>query len=385
LIAKRAGAPRVWHVGGDDVHLRIPLLLRLRAAGFDVAAAGAGCARLFEAAGIPYFEYGLAPGLSPLADLRARGRLARLLREQRPDIVHAFDTKPGLLVPHAARAAGGVVCTRTIVGLGRLFARDDLAARVGRAVYRGAQKHVAPGCALTVFQNEDDRREFVKHGLLKGRPHALVRGSGVDADALRAAAPGAERVAALRRELGAGVGEGALVLMVARVVASKGVREFMAAAAELRAERAARFVLVGPADGERAASALRRELEASPDVSWLGRRDDVPALLAAADVFALPTYYREGLPRVLLEAAAMRVPIVTTPVPGCREVVQDGVTGLVVPPRDARALAAALRRLLDDAALRNRLTAAADERVRSQFSLERVAAEYAALYRQLLN
>ena len=382
MIAKRAGAPRVWHVGGDDVHLRIPLLLRLRAAGFDVAAAGAGCWRLFEQAGIPYFEYGLAPGLSPLSDLRARGRLARLLREQRPDIVHAFDTKPGLLVPHAARAAGGVVCTRTIVGLGRLFARDDLAARLGRAVYRGAQRHVAAGCALTVFQNEDDLHEFVEHGLLGGRPHALVRGSGVDADALRAAAPGAAGVAALRRELGAG--ECALVLMVARVLASKGVREFMAAAAELRGERAARFLLVGPDDGERAPSALRRELEASPDVTWLGRRDDVPALLAAADAFALPTYYREGLPRVLLEAAAMRVPIVTTPVPGCREVVQDGVTGLVVPPRDARALAAALRRLLDDSALRARLAAAADERVRSEFSLERVAAEYAALYRRLL-
>ncbi|HZL99405.1 MAG TPA: glycosyltransferase, partial [Planctomycetota bacterium] len=109
--------------------LRIPLLLRLRAAGFEVAAAGAGCAGPFQAAGIRYFEYGLAPGLSPLADLAARRRLARLFREHRPDIAHAFDTKPGLLAPHAARGCPGLRCVTTITGLGRLFARDDLTAR----------------------------------------------------------------------------------------------------------------------------------------------------------------------------------------------------------------------------------------------------------------
>jgi len=379
-----ARATRLWHVGGKDVDLRIPLLLRMRQAGFEVAAAGAGCRAPFEAAGIPYFEYGLAPGLQPWADWAARRRLAALLAQERPALAHAFDTKPGLLLPHAARGAPGVRCVRTITGLGRLFARDDLAAQAGRAVYRAAQRRVAPRCALTVFQNEDDRDEFLAHDLLRGRPHALVRGSGVDAAALRAAAPAAGAVAALRRQLGAE--GGLLVLMVARVVPSKGVREFMDAAAQVRADRPATFVLVGPADeGERSAAQLGREAQSHPHVRYLGRRDDVPALLAAADVFALPTWYREGLPRVLLEAAVMRVPIVTTAVPGCREVVHDGVTGLVVPPRDATALAQAIGRLAGEPALRTRLAAAAERHVLEHFSLDRVAADTLALYRTLLD
>jgi len=377
-------ATRLWHVGGKDVDLRIPLLLRMRQAGFDVAAAGAGCPAPFEAAGIPYFDYGLAPGLQPLEDLAARRRLAALLRQQRPDLAHAFDTKPGLLLPHAARGCAGVRCVRTITGLGRLFARDDLAARAGRAVYRAAQRRVAPHCALTVFQNEEDRDEFLAHDLLRGRPHALVRGSGVDPAALRAAVPAPAATAALRRELGAE--GGLLVLMVARVVPSKGVREFLDAAGRVRAGRPAAFVLVGPADeGERSAARLRRDVASHPHVRYLGRRDDVPALLAAADVFALPTWYREGLPRVLLEAAVLRVPIVTTAVPGCREVVQDGVTGLVVAPRDAGALAGAIGRLADDPALRARLADAAERHVLEHFSLDRVAADTLALYRAVLD
>jgi glycosyltransferase involved in cell wall biosynthesis len=371
-------------VGGDDVELRIPLLLRLRADGFRVAAVGSGAAAPFEAAAIPFFRYELAPGMGPFADLRARGQLRALLRRERPDIAHAFDTKPGLLLPDAARGCAGVRAMRTIVGMGRLFSREDPVALAGRVVYRLAQRRVARACALTVFQNEDDRAAFLDGDLLRGGPHALVRGSGVDADALAAAAPDAQAVAALRRQLGAE--QGALVLMVSRLVESKGVREFLAAAEDVRRDRAASFVLAGPVDEtERAARELARQAAASPHVLTLGRRGDVPALLAAADVFVLPTYYREGLPRVLLEAAVMRVPMITTPMPGCRDVVRHEQTGLVVQPRDAGALAGAVRRLLDDRELSRRLADAAERRVREEFSLDRVAHDYAALYRSLLD
>jgi glycosyltransferase involved in cell wall biosynthesis len=383
LSPARNGRPRVWHVGGDDVDLRIPLLVRLRAAGFDVAAVGSGSPGPFEAARIPYHGYDLVAGMEPLADLRARGQLRALMRRERPDLVHAFDTKPGLLAPDAARGCDGVRVLRTIVGLGRLFSREDALARAGRVVYRLAQRRVAGACALTVFQNEDDRQAFLDADLLRGGAHALVPGSGVDADALRAAAPGADAVRALRRQLGAG--DGALVLMVSRLVEAKGAREFVAAAEDVRRDRAATFVLAGPADETgRAARELAREVGASPHVVATGRRDDVPALLAAADVFVLPTWYREGLPRVLLEAAVMRVPMVTTPMPGCRDVVEHERTGLLVPPRDAAALATAVRRLLDDAALGTRLADAAERRVHERFSLDRVAQDYVTLYRRLL-
>jgi glycosyltransferase involved in cell wall biosynthesis len=383
LTAERNGRPRVWHVGGSDVDLRIPLLKRVREAGFDVAAVGSGSPEPFVAASIPYFGYDLRPGLGLLAELRARGQLRALLRRERPDIVHAFDTRPGLLVPDAARACEGVRCMRTIVGMGRLFSRRDPLARVGRVVYRLAQRRVAAACAQTVFQNEDDRRAFLDAGLLRGGEHALVPGSGVDPDALRDAAPDAAAVRALRQRLGAGTG--ALVLMVSRLVESKGVREFLAAAGDVRTDRAATFALAGPADeSERAARVLAQQVAASPHVVALGRRDDVPALLAAADIFVLPTWYREGLPRVLLEAAVMRVPMITTPMPGCRDVVEHERTGLLVEPQDARALAAAVRRLLDDPALGSRLADAAEQRVHERFSLDRIAQDYITLYRRLL-
>ena len=308
--------PRVWHIGGSDVDLRIPLLRRVRGAGFEVAAVGTSDPAVFAAAEIPFFEYALKPGMGAVADLRARRQLEGLFHEHRPGIVHAFDTKPSLLVPHAARNLPDVRCVRTITGMGRVFSGAGVVWPAVRAVYRTAHRHVADHCAMTVFQNEDDREYFTSNRLLKGGAHAIVRGSGVDVEGVRAAAPDAERVQALRREIGAG--EGVLVLMVTRLVVSKGVREFMRAAAAVRAESPATFVLVGPVDEtERSAERLLREVEQSPHIVYLGRRDDVPALLAAADVFTLPTYYREGLPRVLLEAAVMGVPIVSTPVTGC--------------------------------------------------------------------
>jgi glycosyltransferase involved in cell wall biosynthesis len=263
--------------------------------------------------------------------------------------------------------------------MGRLFANRGPAWAALRAVYRAAHRSVARGAEVTVFQNEDDRRYFEERDLLRGGRAELVRGSGVDLEGLRRAAADPARVAALRRELAP---DGApIVLMVARVVPSKGVRELLDAA---RRVPRARFVLAGPLDAaERSSRALEAELRRG-QVAYLGPRSDVPLLLSAAAVFALPTYYREGLPRVLLEAAALDVPLVGTPVAGCRDVVRHEDTGLVVPPRDAAALAAAVERLLDDQALGRRLAANARAHVERHFSLERVAADYARIYASLL-
>ena len=379
-------APKVWHVGGSDVDLRIPLLKRLRAKGFDVAAVGTSDPRVFAGTGIPLLEYGLKAGMGPLADLRARNDLRALMRAHGPDLVHAFDTKPGLLVPAAASEVPGTVCVRTITGMGRLFAHDGLLWQSLRGVYRTAHRRVSRHCEMTVFQNEDDQRYFLEQDLLRGAPQCLVRGSGVDVEAVRAARDDTERVAALRRELSPpDRGGGPIVLMIARLVPMKGVREFVAAGRMLREQRGARFVLVGPADEtERRSKELLDEVQASPWVTYLGKRSDVPHLLAAADIFCLPTYYREGLPRVLLEAAALDVPLVATAVPGCRDVVLHEETGLVVPPREAEGIAAAVRRLLDDPILARQLAGRARQRVTEHFSLDRVAADYARIYEAAL-
>lgn len=370
--------PLVWHIGGADVDLRVPLLQRLRAAGFEVAAVGTGCREPVERAGLTYHDYPLESGVSPLGDRRSRRALEALFREHRPALVHAFDTKPCLVAPQAASRVQGVRCVRTITGMGRLFSSDDLRTRVLRLGFEVLYRRAAGLPDVTIFQNEDDRVLCRERGLVRGRDE-LIRGSGVDVEGLEASAR--QGAAAARAELG----EAPVVTMIARVVESKGVREFQAAAASLRAERAITFCLVGPLDdADPAARELGERVARDPHVTYLGKRSDVPALLAASSVCVLPTWYREGLPRVLMEAAILGVPLVATPVPGCREVCRHEETGLVVEPRDAQGLASAVRRLLDDPRLAARLAGAASRLVRDEFSLDRVARDTAAIYRSLL-
>jgi glycosyltransferase involved in cell wall biosynthesis len=148
----------------------------------------------------------------------------------------------------------------------------------------------------------------------------------------------------------------------------------------------ARFVLVGDPDPGNPASvpvATLRAWHGHNGVEWWGHRDNMPAVFRTADIACLPSYYREGLPKVLLEAAACGLPIVTTDAPGCREIVRDGDNGFLVPVRDAQALAVTLRSLIDNVALRAKMGRRAREIVLAEFSQERVIAETLAVYQEL--
>ncbi len=378
------GVPSVWFIGGDDVRLRVPLLLALRRRGFQVAAAGSEPGDPFEKAGIPYARYELARGVSPAADLRTVSQLRRLFESHHPDIVQAFDTKPTILAPMAAARAGvaGRVCT--ITGMGWIFSSESPVAKALRPVYRILQRWSARRTGWTVFQNEDDQAYFIEHGIVPAERARLVRGSGIDLQEMAAARPAPETLEALRRELA--LGEAPVVIMVARLVVEKGVREFLEAARRLRREGTiATFLLVGPIASEGKRAIPVSEIEAHrDDVRWLGARRDVPALLALSDLFVLPTWYREGVPRVLLEAGALSVPLVATDMPGCRDVVKDGWNGRLVPIRDAGALTAAIRELLRDPERRRLMGERSRARVHEHFGLDRVADGYAGLYREIL-
>ena len=175
--------------------------------------------------------------------------------------------------------------------------------------------------------------------------------------------------------------------MVGRMLWDKGVGELVEAARRLKLTLPTlRILLVGPPDPENPASIPEAELRRWAEegvVEWLGQREDVAAIWRDAHIGVLPSY-REGLPKSLLEAAASGRPLIATDVPGCREIVVDGETGLLVPARDAGALAAALERLATDRVLRERMGAAARERVVARFAEERIAADTLALYRSLV-
>jgi glycosyltransferase involved in cell wall biosynthesis len=372
-------------IGGEDHHLRIPFLLALAGRGVKVIAAGTGDGAPFARAAIEYHSFRFDRFVNPVADLAAIRRLKDLIANVRPDLVQCFDTKPNLLVPLAARGIGGAIVIRTINGLGWLYSSRSALALALRPVYVALHRLAARGTATTVFQNRDDQRFFERFAMIGKGSNRLIPGSGIDIGGFELAAAAGPATADLRRTLGLENCE--IVITVTRLTRQKGIPTLLEAAALVHEVRpAVRFLLVGPRESEGPLAITAAELNRhAPYVVAIGARSDVPSLLKAADVFAFPTEYREGVPRALLEAGLAGLPIVATRMPGCSDVVSDGQTGFLVPPRAPHELAARIIELLDDPAVACAMGARAAQLVRQEFNLELTVARYVAAYNELLD
>ncbi len=352
---------------------------------FDVCAVGTdpGLAASFADHGLRFRSYSMSRGVHPARDLDAVRQLWRIFRDERPDIVHTFDTKPGVWGRLAAEIAGVPVVIGTLPGLGSLYATPGWKGKLARLAYQPLQTLACRCSDRTVFQNPEDADEFVRrHVTPRGRA-TVIPGSGVRTDVF-VPAPAVD-TASRRRELGLAE-SGLLVVMVSRIMRPKGVLELAAAARAVRiADPSVCFLLVGPADTESMDALSAGELEqVRGALTWVGPRNDVREILALADIFVFPSFYREGIPRVLLEAASMGLPLVAADVPGSRDVVEDGVNGFLVAPRDAGAIAEALLRLAGAPDLRRRFGEESRARAVSRFDLSVVADSTEALYRSLL-
>ncbi len=348
------------------------------AAGFDVHVATAPDSsdhvEQIKAAGLNFHELELRRGRwSVLEECRLAASLYTLYREIRPDIVHHVTIKPVLCGTLAARLARVPAVVNSVSGLGFIFTATDRWASFRRIAVSLAYKVLFRRAAVQViFENNDDLKMFLDRRIIKPDQATLIRGVGVDLERFRLGAPRS------------GV---PLVVLPARMLWDKGIREFCLAAAAVQGWGIqARFALVGGLDGENPASipeSWLREQERTGVVEWWGWRKDMAAVYAAAHVVCLPSY-REGLPTVLLEAAACGCALVATNVPGCREVVRDGETGLLVESRDPTALAQALRSVILDSSLRQRISSAAQNRVAAEFSADQVRTSTTQLYGELL-
>jgi glycosyltransferase involved in cell wall biosynthesis len=309
-------------------------------------------------------------------------QLVRIFRDERPAIVHTFDTKPGVLARLAAKIARVPVVIGTLPGLGSLYAGPNLRARLIRLVYQPVQAIACRAADLTIFQNEDDAREFERRRVAPPSRSTVIAGSGVRTDVF---VPG-DQDAAHELQLRLGLDGQVVVVMVSRVMRSKGVLDYAAAARRARrADSGLAFLLVGGEDAESLDALTPAELdELRASVTWLGARSDVREILEAADIFVFPSVYREGVPRVLLEAASMGLPLVAADVPGSRDVVVDGENGFLVSPGDPAATADAILRLAAEPELRRRFGRSSRERAVARFDFEAVVARTMSVYRELL-
>lgn len=301
-------------------------------------------------------------------------QLWRVFRLVRPDVVHLVTIKPVLLGGLVARLTMVPAVVVAVSGLGFVFIAHGPRALVRRWLVGGMYRIALGHRNLRViFQNPDDRASLTKLAHLPDSKVEEIRGSGVDF-AQYAYTP-----------LPPGV---PVVLLAARLLADKGVREFVHAAQLLRQQGvAARFCLVGAVDPGNPASLTDAELArwASENVVELwGQRSDMPEVLGAAHMVVLPSY-REGLPKVLLEAAACGRAVVTTDVPGCRDAIDPGVTGVLVPVRDATALADAIKGMINDPVRCRSMGDAGRALAESAFDVRQVVAAHLRIYQELID
>lgn len=356
---------------------RLPLARAALAAGYEVLVA----TRLVDHADRIRQEGFLPIGLqkmrrggrNPLGELASIAELAALYRRYRPDIVHHIAIKPVLYGAIAARLAKVPAVVNNLAGLGFVFSstsrkaawiRPAITAFLGFALKRRG--------TLTIVQNSDDARVLASHIGVSTDSIRLIKGSGVDM----------AKYPPSRQETSP-----PMVLLASRMIWDKGIRDFVAMAAQLRGQGVdARFVLLGSPDPGNPDSIPQSVLEgynAEGCVEWWGHRDDMHAIINSAALVCLPTTYGEGIPKILIEAAAGACAIVTYDVPGCREIVVDGDNGLLVPRGDVARLTAAVRELLDDPSRRTAMGLNGRKRVQAEFTQEHVIAQTLATYREL--
>jgi glycosyltransferase involved in cell wall biosynthesis len=376
---------RLVHVTTTDMSLALllgPQLRAFAAAGYEVigmSAPGEWVSRL-EADGIRHVPLRHATrAVAPTHDARALGELRARFRALRPDIVHTHNPKPGVYGRLAARAAHVPVIVNTVHGL---YATPE-DGWVRRALVYTLERLAARCSHAELVQNPEDVEVLARLGIPRTKLHLL--GNGIDLARFDPSRTSHERTSALRAEMGAGPGD-VVCGLVGRLVWEKGYREVFAAAARLRATLPhVRIVVVGPHDSDKPDAITAADLERArrDGVTFLGLRHDVEALYAAMDIYVLASH-REGFPRSAMEAAAMGVPVVATRIRGCRQVVDDGRTGRLVPVRDAGALADAIGALATDAGLRRTLGEAARTKARREFDQRCVIDTTLAVYESLL-
>jgi len=352
----------------------LPLALAARDAGYDVAVMTTPLEHdeQIRSAGLRLIPIQVSRrGFNPIVEVGTLLRIARILKGERPDLLHNIAHKPVLYGTIAARITKVRTVYNALGGLGHIFTTTGPKARALRTmVLRSYRVLLSRPNVQVAVQNPDDADMLAD---LAGVQASVIGGAGVD---LERFVPHSEPPPPVS------------VLLASRLLWDKGVAEYLQAAHILR-ERGvdARFALAGKPDNGNPASVTKAQVEqwqASGVVDWLGFREDMDQVLARCHIVCLPSYYGEGIPKILIEGLAAARPIITTDHPGCRETVVNGENGFLIPPRDPHALADALQVLIQDETMRRRFGKRSRALAEAEFGFQGVAEKVLHLYGELL-
>jgi len=327
-------------------------------------------AKHLESLGIEFVNIEFARrGLNPFAEIATIIKLRSILAQLRPDIIHNIALKPVVLGSIAAQLARFRNVVNAPVGMGYVFTSDEKQALLLRPFVKVLIRYVlSRKNSRVIIENNDDLDNLVTGKFAKRTSIALIKGAGVDLTKFQ---PTQEPPTPIN------------VIMVSRMLRDKGVNEYVEAARLIsKNDKTTNFVLVGDVDDGNPTSITHKQLNEwnqESNVKWLGARTDIATLFSNSHIACLPSY-REGLPKSLIEAAASGLPIVTTDVPGCREIVVEGVNGFLVPARDSAQLAMAIQKLIQNPILRLKMGANNRQKAELEFANEIIIQQTHSVY-----
>ena len=371
-------------LGGEDVSARIDISKKLIELGNNVKIIGSQKSDIFNQNNIAYTSFNLNRELNVFDDIKSIISLRRILVNIKDDfIVHAFDTKLTIFLPIAAFGLDNIKVVRTINGMGRLFTKKSIDNNFLVIIYKIIQKLIKNKVDFTIFQNTDNYNYFIKNKLVNKDKSIVIKSSGINLDQYSSDVNKVNEFNLKNKYLNNL--KLPTFILVSRLIKQKGVLNYLEAAKLCHLNGFNfNFLLIGQLDSNKDAIKLESINKYKEYVNYLGKQTNIKELLSISDVFVLPTYYSEGVPRVLLEASAMSLALLTTNMPGCNDVLLNGRNGLEINIDDSLDLSEKMIQITQDNQVLKKMKIKSTNHVRN-FSLEKVTNECLKVYKKIYN
>jgi glycosyltransferase involved in cell wall biosynthesis len=375
---------RIVFLGGEDVSARIDISKELIKQKCHIEIIGTESAENFIDSGIKYQQFDLNREFDVIGDFKSLFQIRKILKNySKNTVVHAFDTKLTILLPIASIGLKNIKVVRTINGMGRIFTSSNIKNKILKFIYKFIQRSLKKNVEYTIFQNTDNYNYFIKNNLVNKEASSVIMSSGINLLNYSKIINEVDKNK-LRIELNINDKQPTFIL-ISRLIKQKGVLNYLEAAQKCFDNGFKfNFLLVGQIDSNNDAVPFEQINKYKHCVSYLGKQTNIKELLSISDIFVLPTYYGEGVPRVLLEASAMSLALLTTNMPGCNDVLLDGINGLYINVNDSDDLYIKMKYLSENKDILSRFKINAFKHV-NNFSLDKISSECLKIYKNVYN